>query len=765
MTQQLAPSAESLSTLKKQFRINSFGLRLFAMIMGGTLVGIGGMAFLFGETVKFQAEEQIRNTLESKVAIIDDVIDQAETLAYGLGVSVSTLHVRGAQTPGTYQELTRQLFQGSPEFVIGLGVGQKEYGILPSLQWFFPSYKSPSMSQLPPGDSGEKAGQQSSGALSSQALSLQSSGTYRNLADEENFYPETSQYKDYFLPQENRWTTPYSSDRGTLLTYYSQVFDDRNQWLGTAVVDLDGTHLSTVLDGPIFRDGGRLLLLTESGEVVANPQNPDELSNQTYKDIPDLAQVWEEMSLTEPGFIEGESGYWSYTHIPEQNWRVLAYVPYSTVFGPIVLITLGATTLVGLLLAGLTGLAIQYLNRRLRPMIDECQRLAEVEGELSPELQNKDELEQLSLSFFNLLDQLQLSQSQVQQEAAHAIDAEEKLRQVRAKAVANQMRQQLTTQKLEDQTSAQVLSALNHFSSMLDSLNQVSDQVHTLEQSVTRTQDDTHKQSSLMGQLQQNLNTTDQLSRALVASVGNVDEAGSIAQAAMTASQQAAAEITSELTQFKPKIKMLAEGMQRLFEATDLVAQDTRKHQRLANSAKVILLNASTLSISASQRRSPKDFVQIVSQFRDKETQLHELAEQLEDSRNKQQVRVSQLQEIVSGLRRELGTFDHSVQLFSNTVESSQSALKKGQTAVKQVSREQAQMTNSGQELADLGQTIQQTIQEMSAIAEATQNRIELSCHQTSKLDQLTEEMRESTAILLKQAEEHYAAEVVRLSA
>ncbi len=762
MTQQLAPGAESLSTLKKRFRINSFGLRLFAMIMGGTLVGIGGMAFLFGETVKFQAEEQIRNTLESKVVTIDDVLAQAETLAYGLGVSVSTLHVRGAQTPGTYQELTRQLFQGSPEFVTGLGVGQKDYGILPSRQWFFPYYESPSVSQVPDGngdsasgDSGEQVGQ----------LSSQSSGTYRNLADEETFYPETSQYKDYFLPQKNRWTTPYSSDRGTLLTYYSQVFDDRNQWLGTAVVDLDGTHLSTVLDGPIFRDGGRLLLLTESGEVIANPQNPNELSNQTYKDIPDLAQVWEGMSLTEPGFIEGESGYWSYTHIPEQNWRVLAYVPYSTVFGPVVLITLGATTLVGLLLAGLTGLAIQYLNRRLRPMIDECHRLAEVDGPLPAEMQNKDELEQLSLSFFNLLDQLQLSQSQVQQEAAHAIDAEEKLRQVRAKAVANQMRQQLTTQKLEDQTSAQVLSALNHFSSMLDSLNQVSDQVHTLEQSVTRTQDDTHKQSSLMGQLQQNLNTTDQLSRSLVASVGTVDEAGSIAQAAMAASQQSAAEIASELTQFQPKIQMLAEGMQRLFEATDLVAQDTRKHQRLANSAKVILLSASTLSISASQRRSPKDFVQIVSQFRDKETQLHELAEQLEDSRNKQQVRVGQLQEIVSGLRRELGTFDHSVQLFSNTVESSQSALKKGQTAVKQVSREQAQMNNSGQELADLGQTIQQTIQEMSAIAESAQNRIELSCHQTSKLDQLTEEMTESTAILLKQAEEHYAAEVVKLSA
>lgn len=743
-----ADSATNLSTrnrllleVKDRLRINTVGLRLFLVIMGSTLVGIGGMAFLFGETVKYQAEEQIQTTLDSKVSTINEVIDQAESLAYGLSVSVSTLHVRGAETQGTYQELTRQLFAGRPGFVTGLGFGQKEYGVLPNQDWFFPFYQSAATAQ-PANNS-----------------------RYRNRAEDTQPYEETDSYQQYFLTQQNRWTTPYESDQGGLLTYYSQIFDDRNEWLGTTVVNIDGNYLSEVLNEPIFRQGGELILLTESGDVIAHPTDPKELGSQTYKDIPDLEKVWDQMSVEKPGFIEGDSGYWSYTHIPDQEWRVLAYVPYSTVFGPVVKITFGATTLVALLLATLIGLAMRNLNQRLQPMIEECQRLANVDGPLSEKLQNKDEIDQLSLSFFNLLEQLQLSQSQVRAEAAHAISAEEKLKQVRAKAIATQMRQQIATQELESQTSAQAMEAIKHFSHLLDSLNQVSDQVHTLELAVTNTKGDVHTQTGLIEQLQKVVATTHQLSGTLTEGIATATQTGNSAADAMDTSQQAAVTLVEQLTQFEPKTQTLAEAIQQLHEATDRVQVHTRKHQRIASSVQVVLLNASTLSISASQQRSPEEFEDMIGQFQDKATQLKELGEQLQASRDQQQQQVERLQEIATNLGNELGSFGQSIASLNATAKSSHKVLKEGNTAVKRLSQQQAEIAQSGQQLTGLGASLQTTLQEMSAITKTAQTRLDLSYGHTLTMERISDEMTESTAGLLKQAEEKYAAEVGKLSA
>ncbi|MEO1404251.1 MAG: hypothetical protein AAFV72_23780, partial [Cyanobacteria bacterium J06635_1] len=441
-------SDTSIPSIGRRFRINSFGLRLFLVIMGGALTGIGGMAFLFGETVKYQAEDQIRSTLDSKVSTIHEVTDQAENLAYGLNVSVSTLYVRRAETPGTYQELTRQLFQGRPEFVIGLGFGQKQYGILSAREWFFPYYQASAetAASLP-----QPSASETRQLTQTQPPEPRPEGRYTDQAEPTYFYPETDRYRDYFLPQANLWTTPYQRDRKLLLSYYSQIFDNQGVWLGTAVVDIDGTYLSTVLDEPVLRQGGQLMLLTKTGNVIANPAAPDELGTQTYEDIPELSALWAQMGSSDPaGFIEGETGYWAYTQIPEREWLMVAYVPYRVVFGQVMLITLGASTAVGLLLAGVVALAIRYLNRRLRPVLEECHRLSEVDDEMLKQLKNKDELEQLSISFFNLLEQLQLSQTRFRQEVVHSKEVEDQLKQAGAKVVNNQMRQQEEAQKLAD---------------------------------------------------------------------------------------------------------------------------------------------------------------------------------------------------------------------------------------------------------------------------------------------------------------------------
>ncbi|MEM8504066.1 MAG: hypothetical protein AAF716_13050 [Cyanobacteria bacterium P01_D01_bin.1] len=482
MTQTISSAPKTASSKaptqpKQRFRRNSFGIRLFSMIMGGAALSIASVAFMFAETVKFQAEDQIQKVLGGKVGTIQEITDRAENLAYSLGVSASTLHVRKAETPETYQELTRQLFESQPSYILGLGFGQKENGILPSLDWFYPYYQIDSTIEEASieGASLETAGLSADPSTeeSDETAARTEATRYEDRAKNPYFYPKSEAYRTYFLPQKSLWTAPYQSDRGMLLTYYSQIYDNQAEWLGTAVVDIDESYLQAVLNEPVFRGGGGLFLLAEDGRVIANPAAAEDVIDQTYADIPGLTEVWPQIrGMTSSGLIEGEGGYWSYRPIADQSWVVVSYVPYRLVFGRIVTISLGAVILAGLLMAGVTALALRYLNKRLRPVINECQRLSTADEEVNEQLARKDELAQLSISFFNLLEQLKLTKAQVQLEAAHATEVETQLKQIKRRAAINQQRQYQNNQPIDvSAISSDELSNENNDHSLFDSSN------------------------------------------------------------------------------------------------------------------------------------------------------------------------------------------------------------------------------------------------------------------------------------------------------
>ncbi len=637
--------SDRLQVARRRLRFNSLGLRLFLVITGGVLFGMGGMSLLFGETVKYQAEDQIEATLSNKVSTINDVIDQAETLAYGLNVSVTTLHVRRAETPETYQELVRQLFQGRPDFITGLGFGQAEYGVLPSQQWLFPYYQTAPSAIAP-------AATEQAEQSDTQAETL-----YIDQAAPENFYPETARYRDYFLPQTNLWTTPYQSDRGVLLTNYSLMFDPQGQRLGTAVIDVDGTHLSTVLDGPVLRDGGELMLLSATGDVIANPSSPSELGTQTYEEIPGLGEVWSQMGSDAPGFIEGETGYWAYTQIPEQDWVLLAYVPYNVVFGRVMLITLGATTIVGLLLAGMVALVIRYLNRRLQPALAECHRLSEADDTMLEKLQNKDEIDQLSASFFYLLEK-------------------HKQYSLRADLVTHQR------QLLEK----------------------------------VMTTDGGQPPSQLVTQVQQWVDTTDDLSQTLTEQASVVETVGHASCEALEAIQAKLLSAIADLEGMRQNTSQLWAQMQTLSAATDLSTQMTEKHERIVKVAKALLSDSLPLLTRTSDLQDPNEIENKMARLQRFTTRLQELTRQFSQVSAEHRSKKQQVDGIGAYLGECIRIFDCHIQELASHIEDSQSALEHSKVTVEQITHVGEQVTHSSQRLEVLVQTMQHTVQD-AAIA------------------------------------------------
>ncbi|MGF1513837.1 MAG: hypothetical protein ACFB5Z_09095 [Elainellaceae cyanobacterium] len=622
---------------RRRFRINSLGTRLFLIITGGVLAGMGGMALLFGETVKYQAEDQIKSTLRSKVSTIDDVIDQAETLAYGLNVSVTTLHVRRAETQGTYQELVRQLFQGRPEFVTGLGFGQAEYGILPREQWLFPYYYSPSPS------------------VDAEQPASESETLYIDQADPAYFYPDTARYRDYFLPQESLWTTPYQSDRGALLTYYSQIFDPEGDWLGTVVIDVDGTYLSQVLDEPILRNGGKLMLLSADGDVIANPSESSNLGSQTYEDIPGLSEIWSQIDPEALGFLEGETGYWSYTQIPERDWLLVAYVPYKIVFGQVMLITLGATTVVGLLLAGMVALVIRYLNRRLKPSLTLCQRLADMDNVMMEQLQDKDEIDQLSVSFLYLLEKHQQHPSTVEQ----------------------------ATQRIR--LLAKALTA---------------GEGQLLSQWVT--------------QAQQWAETGNELSQTLRKQALMASTLGNENREALEVSQESIMSAMTKLEALRQSTYPILNQIQSLIAAANLSTRTTDKLTDLLNVSKAFISSGPSLSARMSKMQDSSEIKDAITVFRGFTNRLQDLLNQLSQVEAEQRNRKQQVDSAGAQLSQSIRTFAAHLQELAKAIEISQSLLDHSRITVNQIARMSEQEIESSQQLEELAQAIQHAIQDVT---------------------------------------------------
>lgn len=629
---------DNVRNRQRRFRINSLSARLFLVITGSVLLGMGGMAILFGETVKYQAEDQIESALESKVSTINDVIDQAETLAYGLNVSVTTLHVRRAETEETYQELVRQLFQGRPRFVTGLGFGQSRYGILPSQEWLFPYYQADSV------------------ASDAELLAPATEGSYIDRAAPEYFYPDSSLYRDYFLPQRSLWTTPYQSDRGDLLTYYSQMFDPQGKWLGTAVIDVDAAYLSQVLDEPILRNGGRLILLSSTGDVIANPSQASNLGNQTYQDIPGLSKIWLWLDPELPGFLEGETGYWAYTQIPERDWLLVAYVPYRTVFGQVMLITLGATTVVGLLMAAMVALVIRYLNRRLKPTLSLCQRLADMDSVMMQQLKDKDEIDQLSASFFYLLEKQQQQPTTVEQ-------ATQRIRLL-SKALS------MGEGKLLSQWAVQAQQWAEATSNVAQALKKQSSRATTVEKANR--------------------------------------EALEVCQRNITSAM-------TKLEALRQSIPPTLEQTRRLATAADISTEMREKLGDLFKVSEAFISKSPSLFPQATDSEDSDDLRDKITLFRGFVNRLKGTLDELSQMEAEQSSQQQRAESIGVHLRKSINTFDVHLRELTNAIEAAQSLFQHSQTATNQVAYMGEQGAESSRELETLSQAIQQSVQDVIA--------------------------------------------------
>jgi signal transduction histidine kinase/DNA-binding NarL/FixJ family response regulator len=388
----------------------SIGSGLFLSVMGAAAVSLGGMATLFYQVLQQQAETQIRDTLRTEVYVFESELTPVKQSLRNIGGLVQVLQEQGVQDPETYNKRLLNFYQQRPSLVMGVSLQQSRFGILNDREWFASYFYG---DQKVPNQIGKKLPAPNQSIL------------FADLVVEDNS-PKQPYYTKTLAAGEDSWLEPYEWYGITMATANHLIFNPQGKIIGFASMDVNLSALSEKMDQTVINNTGYFVVLSAKGNIVSYPPNPS-LTRQNYQSIPELEEIWPQIQAGDAGLLQSGGKYWAYQRIPSTGWIALATVSESVVLLPVLTITMGGTLGVAMVLTGVVYLFVRRLNQRLKPILDECERLIcadnhrvrRLSGETIPEFESRqleqfevqhgDELDVLAYSFHQMATQLKES--------------------------------------------------------------------------------------------------------------------------------------------------------------------------------------------------------------------------------------------------------------------------------------------------------------------------------------------------------------------
>jgi methyl-accepting chemotaxis protein len=378
------PTKHSIRGFRK-----SLGGKLFLAVMSGALAGIGATSYLFYQNLEKRAESELASIIGNKASLIEGKVGQAQALTDAAAAQMTTLHNQDIQNREVYKQSLLAMFKSRPEFVRGIGYFQDAYGILPKQKWASDYYI---LGRNAPDFPGKPLPAPSS--------------DIRYIEENEpgDEYWNADYYKDYV--KYRGWTAPTDYFGEVYTTFLTPLYSRDKKWLGTMSLDITAVSFDKELKGSVIGNSGEFALLDSKGLIISYPKEPQKaLKIEKYSAIEGLTSIWPKIQNQPSGLIKVGGNDWLYHRVPSTKWIVIARAPRTAVTGPALGIAVGSTLGISVLMGFIVVMLLQYLNRRLQPILDECNALASSDETLSTEFENEDEIERVSSAFFKLRDE------------------------------------------------------------------------------------------------------------------------------------------------------------------------------------------------------------------------------------------------------------------------------------------------------------------------------------------------------------------------
>ncbi|MBW4621903.1 MAG: methyl-accepting chemotaxis protein [Cyanosarcina radialis HA8281-LM2] len=753
------PKEKAKSFKLKPPGIRSIGSRLFIAVLLGSLAGLGALGYFFYQTLEKQAKDEMQVNLESKVNKIEAQFDRAKQNMADLYAAVKLLDSSGIREPKIYENLAFEFFQKRPELAVAVGFGQPPNRIIKDRKGFWP-YFTVDLGQslgklLPPPNQ------------KTRYIDLVTDSP----ANSKEGYFAQGYYKEPMATAEPFWLEPYPWQGITLTTFNFRANDAQGKVLGIFATDVNVTAINDLIKTKVLRGEGYFTILSDKGTMVAYPPDPKKTQAvkadnvekiPDYSQIPELKEVWAKVQQGESGLLSSQGKFWAYKRMPSTNWIMLAAVPESVVLGPVLLSTIGGTLAVTAVLAAIVALYVSWLNRRLQPILNECNQLATTNAATQTLMENQDEIGRLSTSFFNLLDQVAANEQRVREEVARTVQAQEELKQASETQKESEALQaevghildvvsavedgDLTVQaEVSDRATGLVADTLNRtieqlsrvMATVLSNAQQVTQGAESLEHLAVTTAQQAQQQAQSVVQVQSLMQEVNSLSQGNAEQSVAANAAVRQAQAAVTEGEQQMTEMTAGIATLQDGTDQIVRRVQSLTDFVDLTSQVAKDQKRVAALTRTLALNASLLSNRASEQQDPEQFASVVREFETIATQVNDLAVQANQSLVLLQQRTDQMQTVVSGLKQDVQEIYQLVNGFTMGVGNSRQVFENIKTVTEQVAQVEERVNQSSQAIAGAAQNTLQSIQDIATVALDTERQASFTREQSGSMGEL----------------------------
>jgi methyl-accepting chemotaxis protein len=388
--------------------LNSLGTRLFIFVLSSALVGVGALSYLFFQKIETAAEKEVQTSLDLQANDVELQLTQVNEATESYAATLRYIHRMGEKRLEAYKALNFEFFKKKPALAMAMGVGQTPFGLVPKQEWLWTYFYN---------DQGKK--EQQGTRLPAPFDKV----IYSELFVDDK-YPTQDYYKQPLNEGKSLWSEPYSWYGVTMTSLLIPLRNDAGKIIAILGTDVNVTFISQAISSQkVYQNSGYFAIISPQEKVLSYPPEPQKaIDRADLNTIPELAAIISNIRASKEGSVRSRGNLIFFRRLPSTNWIMLATVPESAIYAPALTSTLIGAGAVTLLLAIIVLLFVRNLNKRLQPILDECNRMDEGKSENSQDTTvGRDEIDRLSSSFFSLVD-LQAKQIKQKEKEARQLE-------------------------------------------------------------------------------------------------------------------------------------------------------------------------------------------------------------------------------------------------------------------------------------------------------------------------------------------------------
>ncbi|MBD2187341.1 PDC sensor domain-containing protein [Pseudanabaena mucicola] len=373
----------------------SMGLGLIIIAIGTSLVGLGGLGYLFCQELLSGSQRELEQATSANTLQIETKLANIQQTVQGVASAARVLSQQQPK-PTSFVPYQRLVAESLPTATSLVGMGIASSGNL-----LFPAPR-PNVTYVWKEKAGLNLG------VTGQKLP---GGNQLLFANRPDIQKEASYQQA--LKGQVVWSQPYQS-LGTTIVTYNVPIKDGQRTLGVVNADAIASdifslkaidpNLEQKLGFVVINSGGKVISASEQFQA-ADPVITEALTSLTTQ------------AKSQPtGVTQTAGNIWAYRKVAGSDWVVATYLPTSSVLGKLLIplggVLLGVSAILAIAISNFVG----SLKKRLQPLNEECAQFLDQRGHSSANITGKDEIDQLGLLLKGTFQQIKVDEIHLRNE-------------------------------------------------------------------------------------------------------------------------------------------------------------------------------------------------------------------------------------------------------------------------------------------------------------------------------------------------------------